>query len=204
MKIQIGILVLFVCCHLVESNCLPGETALDNDQYAYDEENTDISAIETTTIEDDGDYNEALTEAENKTLKDDKKACLIGCNLTTTKKPYIELAAIVHLVINFASLNRIYLDGKSEKYKSENKLLVHRKDIYQVVTNYEMIDWHDYEFMNYEAQRVGPGENGTAVFLTDPSEIELDTELYKIEGLSVVVSDKISVNRSVPDVRNLL
>ncbi|CAO1392457.1 unnamed protein product, partial [Diamesa tonsa] len=226
MKIQIGILVLFVCCHLVKSNCMPGETALDNDQYAYDEENTDNSAIETTTIEDDGDYNEALTEAENKTLKEDKKACLIGCNLTTTKKPYIELcnaeqdqvmnsvnhqpyqllltAAIVHLVINFASLNRIYLDGKSEKHKSENKLLVHRKDIYPVVTNYEMMDWHDYEFMNYEASRRGPGENGTAVFLTDPSEIELDNELYKIEGLSVVVSDKISVNRSVPDVRNLL
>ena len=31
--------------------------------------------------------------------------------------------------------------------------------------------------------------------LTDPKEIELDNELYKIEGLRVVVSDKISVNQ---------
>ena len=117
---------------------------------------------------------------------------------------FVIIAATVHLIINIASLNRIYLNGKSDKHQSENKLLVHRKNIYPVVTNYEMIDWHDYEFINYEASRRGPGENGTAVFLTDPAEIELDIELYKIEGLSVVVSDKISVNRSVPDVRNLL
>lgn len=117
---------------------------------------------------------------------------------------FVISAATIHLIINIESLNRIYLDGKSENHRSENKLLVHNKNIYPIVTNYEMIDWHDYKFIKYEASRRGPGENGTAVFLTDPSEIELDFELYKIEGLSVVVSDKISVNRSVPDVRNLL
>lgn len=109
---------------------------------------------------------------------------------------FIISAATVHLIINFESINRIYLDGKNDKHRSGN--------IYPVVTNYEVKDWHDYEFINYETSRRGPGENGTAVFLTDPREIELDRELYKIEGLSVVVCDKISVNRSLPDVRNLL
>ena len=72
---------------------------------------------------------------------------------------------------------------------------------YPVIKNYERKDWHDYEFMKYEAAREGPGEQGSPYTLTDPEDIQLNEKLFKIEGLFVVVSDKISVNRSVPDVR---
>lgn len=44
------------------------------------------------------------------------------------------------------------------------------------------------------------GENGSDVFLTDPREIELNEKLYQETGFSQVVSDKISVNRSLPNV----
>lgn len=73
--------------------------------------------------------------------------------------------------------------------------------IYPVATNYERKDWHDWKFIKYELSRQGPGEQGEPVVLTDPEEVELNQELFKNEGLYALVSDKISVNRSVPDSR---
>lgn len=57
------------------------------------------------------------------------------------------------------------------------------------------------DFMKYERTRKGAGEQGRSYVLTNTSEIELDKKLVMEEGLSVVVSDKISVNRSIPDTR---
>jgi hypothetical protein len=84
----------------------------------------------------------------------------------------------------------------------ENPLIMLNARVYPEVENYELKDWHDYEFMAYEASRTGLGENGSAVILTDPTEINLSKEMNKTEGLNVFVSDKISVNRSLPDVRH--
>lgn len=72
---------------------------------------------------------------------------------------------------------------------------------YPMVQKYERWDWHNYDFMIYEAGRQGNGEQGRGVMLTDPKEFEIDNKLEKQEGLHVVVSDKISVNRSLPDTR---
>lgn len=63
-------------------------------------------------------------------------------------------------------------------------------------------DWHDYEQIYKDRERVGPGENGAAVRLTNETEIALNDKLYKETGFSVVVSDKISVNRSIQDTRH--
>ncbi|CAO1428320.1 unnamed protein product [Diamesa serratosioi] len=60
-------------------------------------------------------------------------------------------------------------------------------------------DWNNYEFMLKEKSRVGPGEQGKGLELTDPEEIELNKILYEKTGFSVVVSDKISVERSLLD-----
>lgn len=38
--------------------------------------------------------------------------------------------------------------------------------------------------------------------MTDPTDIQLNDELFEEFGMSVLVSDKISVNRSVPDFRH--
>jgi hypothetical protein len=117
---------------------------------------------------------------------------------------------IILIVIFEVSLNRSNLKGTiHEKIVTneivelvENPLMLANVKIYPEVKNYELKDWHDYAFMEEEARRVGPGENGTAVVLTDPEEVKISEELKKIEGLNVYVSDKISVNRSIPDVRH--
>lgn len=72
---------------------------------------------------------------------------------------------------------------------------------YPFATNYDRKDWHDYAFIAYEKSRIGPGEHGQPVTLTDPKEIEENEKLKQSDGLSAVISDKISVLRSVPDVR---
>lgn len=107
---------------------------------------------------------------------------------------------VLYLIIDYDNLNAIYKEKKGNKFL--NPLIEANKFIYPTVINYEMKDWHDYNFMDYESKRIGPGEQGAPVYLEDPDDKKLDAETYAIEGLSVVTSDKISVNRSIPDVRN--
>lgn len=70
---------------------------------------------------------------------------------------------------------------------------------YPNVVNFEKIDWNDWDFIKYEKARVGLGENGTGVTLNDPKDIEMNQKINEEEGLSGWISDKISVNRSLPD-----
>ena len=86
----------------------------------------------------------------------------------------------------------------------ENPLEILNIDVYPRVQSYKMKDWHDYKFIAYEASRVGLGENGTKVILTNPMDIAKNDEVFAVEGLSGHVSDLISVNRSVPDTRHFL
>lgn len=83
----------------------------------------------------------------------------------------------------------------------DNPLELLNADFYPKVTNFELKDWHDYEFIEYEASRVGLGENGTGVKLTDPKDIKRNRKFIEVEGLSAHISDLISVNRSIPDTR---
>lgn len=63
----------------------------------------------------------------------------------------------------------------------------------------EKVSWEDVEFMKYESTRVGPGEHGVEVILTDPALIELNDAWVKREGFYVGVSDNISLTRALPD-----
>jgi hypothetical protein len=74
-------------------------------------------------------------------------------------------------------------------------------NIFPLATNYERKDWHDWEFIEYEKTREGPGEQGESFELTNPDDIKLNEEIYKIEGIYGIVSDIISVNRSILDTR---
>lgn len=64
------------------------------------------------------------------------------------------------------------------------------------------IDWHDYEFIDYERNRVGPGEQGAAVNDISPDEEALNQRLFDENGYNGLISDKISVNRSIKDLRH--
>jgi len=63
-------------------------------------------------------------------------------------------------------------------------------------------DWHNYEQIYKDSKREGLGENGAAVFLTDKADVELNKRLLKETGFAIVVTDKISVNRSIQDTRH--
>lgn len=65
----------------------------------------------------------------------------------------------------------------------------------------DKIDWHDYKQMLEEKRRRGMGEHGKPAFLS-PSLDTLKEKLYQLNGFNAALSDEISVNRSVPDIRH--
>lgn len=67
--------------------------------------------------------------------------------------------------------------------------------------NSEKKDWHDWEFIFYESLRKGPGEQGKPYEINSEFDLKLSQSIFQVEGLYALVSDKISVNRSVPDLR---
>lgn len=64
------------------------------------------------------------------------------------------------------------------------------------------VDWHDYKFIEAEKHRNGPGENGSAYEKLEDDEIELSERIFDENGYNGLISDKISVNRSVVDLRH--
>nr|XP_046267469.1 polypeptide N-acetylgalactosaminyltransferase 10 [Scatophagus argus] len=60
-------------------------------------------------------------------------------------------------------------------------------------------DWHDYEAMRRDAVRSGNGEQGKPFPLTESDRID---QAYRENGFNIYVSDRISLNRSLPDIRH--
>lgn len=63
-------------------------------------------------------------------------------------------------------------------------------------------DWHDYTGMERDAKRVGFGEQGKRATNNDESTRDLERKMSLENGFNAYLSDMISVNRSVPDIRN--
>ncbi|XP_040006640.1 polypeptide N-acetylgalactosaminyltransferase 10-like [Xiphias gladius] len=60
-------------------------------------------------------------------------------------------------------------------------------------------DWHNYEAMRRDAARVGNGEQGKPFPLTETDQVD---QAYRENGFNIYVSDRISLNRSLPDIRH--
>ncbi|XP_017097608.2 putative polypeptide N-acetylgalactosaminyltransferase 10 [Drosophila bipectinata] len=62
-------------------------------------------------------------------------------------------------------------------------------------------DWHDYEAMKEDSLRIGLGEQGKPAELTDPMDDPAKKEIQDQHGFNGLLSDRISLNRSLPDAR---
>ncbi|GAA6225085.1 polypeptide N-acetylgalactosaminyltransferase 10-like [Lates japonicus] len=60
-------------------------------------------------------------------------------------------------------------------------------------------DWHDYEAIKRDSSRSGNGEQGKPFPLTDADRVD---QAYRENGFNIYVSDRISLNRSLPDIRH--
>jgi len=65
-----------------------------------------------------------------------------------------------------------------------------------------LIDWHNWDQIEKESQRVGPGEQGKALLISPTDQKSNYEALFRANGFSGYASDKISVNRSIPDIRH--
>ena len=106
------------------------------------------------------------------------------------KKASIEKRPVVLPLISEEEFN--YVEPYDSFFKQKHNVLRKRKD------------WHDYEHIQQEKSRNGPGEQGKAFKLTDPQDIEINTKLLQVNGYYARASDIISVNRSVADIRHPL
>lgn len=61
-------------------------------------------------------------------------------------------------------------------------------------------NWHDYETIERESLRTGPGEQGQPVYVTKEEE-ELSRKIFEENKHNGLVSDKIARDRSIPDPR---
>lgn len=67
--------------------------------------------------------------------------------------------------------------------------------------DHKLIDWHDYKLISEDQNRKGIGEHGKLEKL-DESEKENQDALFRQNGFNALLSDRISLNRSVPDIRH--
>ena len=65
----------------------------------------------------------------------------------------------------------------------------------------QLIDWHDHDAIQREKARRGPGEGGSAYVLTAEEE-KLKSPLYQVNGFNALASDRISLERSLSDIRH--
>lgn len=67
--------------------------------------------------------------------------------------------------------------------------------------NMRKIDWNDYKYIEFESHRKGIGEHGEAAYLEAEDEPQRK-ELFSQNGFNGLLSDRISLNRSVKDIRH--
>lgn len=87
-------------------------------------------------------------------------------------------------------------------YTSKYKIEYFLKKLKEAnVNSREKISWENETQITMDAKRVGPGEQGLPFELTDPIEIRENQKMFVVEGFYVLVSDKISLSRALPDKR---
>ncbi|KAL4720061.1 hypothetical protein ACJJTC_016883 [Scirpophaga incertulas] len=76
-----------------------------------------------------------------------------------------------------------------------------KKFDYFIPISTKKIDWHNYTQIEYERKCEGIGEQGMPAHLPK-SDSKLEEKLYSENGFNGALSDKIPLNRSLPDIRH--
>lgn len=110
---------------------------------------------------------------------------------------------------NFSKFNEkfSYLNKSFAQIKDETNViqviekLDKNEEILDTKEENTLVNWENETQIKLDAQRKGPGEQGEPYKLTDPEDIERNEKLFHAEGFYVIVSDRISVERALPDKR---
>lgn len=97
-----------------------------------------------------------------------------------------------------AYVKRLLMQDNNTLLKKSNESMVLENPLIELGRR----DWHDYMAMARDRIRQGPGENGEKVLNTNKSIAELVSRMSLANGFNAYISDLISVNRSLPDIRN--
>ncbi|XP_069510081.1 polypeptide N-acetylgalactosaminyltransferase 10 [Ambystoma mexicanum] len=82
---------------------------------------------------------------------------------------------------------------------AEDLLMRQRKEFFFEGDVPRQKDWHDHEAIRKDFERTGNGEQGKPYPLTDADRVD---QAYRENGFNIYVSDNISLNRSLPDIRH--
>ncbi|XP_068627786.1 N-acetylgalactosaminyltransferase 6-like [Battus philenor] len=112
----------------------------------------------------------------------------------------LTITILVILLYIVKTFNDVSSGSKWLPLKEALKNEEHEKN-YFVPKSLKKIDWHNYKQIEYERKRKGIGEQGLPAKLPS-SEASLEEKLYSVNGFNGALSDKIPLNRSLPDIRH--
>lgn len=88
------------------------------------------------------------------------------------------------------------LDNNNNNIVKSNRKTVAKRQSYN-----EKIDWHDYKMIERDSKRTGPGEQGAPAYLSSVESSNYE-KLFRVNGFNAALSDKIALDRSIPDIRH--
>ncbi|TRY64534.1 hypothetical protein DNTS_022655 [Danionella cerebrum] len=75
----------------------------------------------------------------------------------------------------------------------------HRQNLIEQNNPVGKRDWHDFKAIHRDAARQGPGEQGQAMPVSAADRAD---QFYRDNGFNILISDRIALNRSLPDIRH--
>ncbi|GCB69690.1 polypeptide N-acetylgalactosaminyltransferase 10-like [Scyliorhinus torazame] len=120
------------------------------------------------------------------------------------QKRLLQAAGLILLTIVFVPNVGLWSLYKEKQLESPAEVvqglpIKPRHDTFFIEDGLKKKDWHDHEAIRAAAERTGLGEQGKPVPLSDEDQAD---QAYRENGFNIYASNKISLNRSLPDIRH--